>query len=248
VIQDADRCLARWLGAMLPAGTGIRFDPPDPAWARRPPELPFVDLFLYDITEDIDGLSTDAALVRDPDGHPVAWQPPIRRYRLSYLLTAWPADQPTYGPADVSAYGSADVPGDHELLGSVLAGCAATAVIPAESLCGALLEAGLPVQVRCAPPDRTPGSAGTAGLCQALRVPPRAALTLILIAPLRPAARTDVAPAARSLDLNTTATAPTTGPATGPATGPDRRAIGGPSQAPRAQRRWERTRITEQTR
>jgi hypothetical protein len=228
VIHDADRSLEAWLGSMLPSGVGVRFDAPDPEWARRRPERPFMDVFLYDIAEDIDGLTADSALVRDPGGRGVAWQPPVRRYRLSYLLTAW----------------SADVSEDHELLGSVMAGCAAAAVIPADCLRGALLEAGLPVQLRCAPPRGGAGSAGTAspaGLCQALGVPPRAALTLVVVAPVIPAASADVAPPARSLDLNMAAT--TRGAAvTPPASAPD----GQPLPAPRGQRRrWERARITE---
>lgn len=225
VIHDADRSLATWLGSMLPPGTGIRFDTPGPDWLRHPPERPFVDIFLYDIAEDTDGLTADAALVRSPDGHPLAWQPPVRRYQLSYLLTVW----------------SADVPTDHELLGAVMAGCAATAVIPHDCLHGALLDAGLPVHVRCAPPREAagpaPSAASPAGLCQALGVPPRAALILAMVAPVIPAASTDVAPPARSIDLDMTSTARTP-----PA--PSKSLT--PSPAGRGTlRRWERTRITE---
>jgi hypothetical protein len=239
VIHDADRCLEAWLGSMLPPGVGVRFDAPDPAWARRPPERPFVDVFLYDIAEDIDGLSADSALVRDPDGRGVAWQPPVRRYRLSYLLTAW----------------SADVSADHELLGNVMAGCAAAAIIPADCLRGVLLEAGLPVQLRCAPPQGNSGTAstaatGTAGLCLALGVPPRAALTLVVVAPVIPAASAEVAPPARSLDLNMAATARRAGATGQPAAATGQSAAvappgGQPLSSPRGQRRWERARITE---
>lgn len=249
MIHDADLSLGAWLGSMLPPGTGVRFDAPDPEWARRRPERPFVDVFLYDIAEDVDGLSADGALVRDPAGRGVAWQPPVRRYRLSYLLTAW----------------SADVSADHELLGSVMAGCAAAAIIPADCLRGTLLEAGLPVQLRCAPPRGEPGSqgtagapaAGTAGLCQALGVPPRAALTLVVVAPVIPAPSTDVAPPARSLDLNVAATArgtavppagstPGSAPGSAPGSGPGAAPGAQPPPSPRGQRRrWERARITE---
>jgi Pvc16 N-terminal domain len=226
VIQDADRCLEAWLGSMLPPGVGVRFDAPDPAWARRPPERPFVDVFLYDIAEDVEGLTGDSTLVRDPGGRAVARQPPVRRYRLSYLLTAW----------------SADVSADHELLGNVMAGCAGAAIIPGGCLRGALLEAGLPVQLRCAPPHGA--ATGTAGLCQALGVPPRAALTLIVVAPLVPAATADVAPPARSLDLNVAATAQRAGATErGTAVTPP---SGQPLPAqPGQRRRWERARITE---
>jgi hypothetical protein len=219
---------------MLPPGVGVRFDAPDPGWARRPPERPFVDVFLYDIAEDTDGLTADSALVRDPGGRGVAWQPPVRQFRLSYLLTAW----------------SADVSADHELLGYVMAGCVCAAVIPADCLRGMLLQAGLPVQLRCAPPGGVPGqqgaastgAAGTAGLCQALGVPPRAALTLLMVAPLVPAATAEAAPPARSLDLNMAATARPAAVTHPPGETP----AGQPSPSQQGQpRRWERARITE---
>jgi hypothetical protein len=230
VIHDVDRSLAAWMGTMLPPGTTIRLDAPDPAWGRHPPEQPFMDVFLYDIAEDVNGLSADVALVRDSDGRPVAWQPQARRYRLSYLVTAW----------------SADVPADHEMLASVMSGCADAAVIPEEFLQGTLAGAGFPVEVQCAPPREAreagtaPAAIGTAGLCQALGGPPRAALVLALVAPLIPAPRTDVAPPARSLDLDTTLIARPADNQTVLLPGqPDR----GPGGGPR--RRWERARITE---
>jgi Pvc16 N-terminal domain len=226
MIHDADRSLAAWLGTMLPPGTEVRLGAPDPDWVRHKLEQPIVDVFLYDIAEDINGLSTDAVLVRDPDGRPTAWQLPARRYRLSYLLTTW----------------SADVSAEHEMLGCIMAGCATAAVIPAEFLHGTLVDAGLPVQVQCAPPREAHGTgevsapAGTAELCQALGVPPRAALTMVLVAPLVPAARTDVAPSARSLDLDMTVM---TGSAGDQPVSPRGRLDRGP------QRRWESARITE---
>jgi len=216
---------------MLPPAVGVRFDAPDPGWARRPPERPFVDVFLYDIAEDTGGLAADSALVRDPGGRAVAWQPPVRQFRLSYLLTAW----------------SADVSADHELLGYVMAGCVSAEVMPADCLRGTLLEAGLPVHLRCAPPGGASGqqgtasTAGTVGLCQALGVPPRAALTLVMLAPLVPVATAEIAPPARSLDLNMAATArraAVTPPGEAPGGQPS------PSQ-PGQRRRWERARITE---
>lgn len=213
MIRDADRSFAAWLGTMLPPGTEVRFDAPEPAWLRRTQPRPFVDVFLFDIAEDTDGLAADTALVRDADGLAVARQSPARRYRLSYLLTAW----------------SADVAADHELLGSVMAGCAAAAVIPVDCLHGTLREAGQPVGVQCAPPREATAAGQCQALCQSLRIPPRAALTMVLVAPVLPAPRTDLAPLARGLHLGTAAiTAP-------PA----------PQGPPSPRRRWERARITE---
>jgi len=226
VIHDVDRSLAAWVGTMLPPGTTVRFDAPDPAWVKNPPQQPFVDIFLYDIAQDANGLSTEAVLVRDAEGRAVARQPATRRYRLSYLLTAW----------------STGVKADHEMLGSVMAGCADASVIPEEFLYGTLADARLPVEIRCAPPleaGGAPGASaatGTAGLCQAFGIPPRAALALVLVVPLIPAPRTDLAPPARSLDLNMAVMARSADDQPGPSPG-------GPDRRP--QRRWERARITE---
>ena len=238
MIHDADRSLAAWVGTMLPPGTAVRFDAPRPAWVRDPPEQAFVDVFLYDIAEDINGLSAEAALIRDPDGRPVAWQPQTRRYRLSYLLTAW----------------SAEVSADHELLGSVMAGFAGVPVIPAEFLHGTLVDAGLPVEVQCAPSrDRGAGTTPAAGLCQALGVPPRAALALVVVAPLVPAPRAELAPPVRSLDLDMAVLAAPPGQQPPEQQSPQQQS---PQQQPSKdqpprpgqrgpQRRWERARITE---
>ena len=133
------------------------------------------------------------------------------------------------------------------------------AIIPGDCLRGALLEAGLPVQLRCAPPHGMAGSrgtastaaTGTAGLCQALGVPPRAALTLIVVAPVVPAATADVAPPARSLDLNMAATAQRAGTTGQQGAAAEQGAAVTPpagqplSAQPGQRRRWERARITE---
>lgn len=224
VIHDADRSLAAWLGAMLPPGTPVSFDAPDPASLRRP----LVSCFLYDIAEDTGGMAGQERLLRDADGHAVAWQRATRRYRLSYLMTAW----------------SADAAAEHELLGAVLAGSAAAGpVLPADCLRGALVDAGLPAEIRCAPPGSAAdaGGMGAAGLCQALGMPPRAAMTLVLVAPVRPAAQAGLAPPARAIDLGASALDPSGEPAAAPSA-----AASASANAVRPQaRRWERAKITE---
>lgn len=199
---------------MLPAGTAISFDPPGTGSARQP----LVSLFLYDIAEDTGGLAGQERLLRDAAGHAVAWQQATRRYRLSYLLTAW----------------SADAAAEHELLGAVLTGCvAAGPLLPADCLRGTLADAGLPAEVRCAPPAAA-ADGGAATLCQALGVPPRAAFTLVLVAPVRPPAEAGLAPPARAIELG----AATLGRPGG------QTAAAASSRRPSA-RRWERAKITE---
>jgi len=60
VIHDVDRSLAAWVSTMLLPGTAVRFDTPDPAWVQNPPQQPLVDVFLYDIAQDVNGLSSGA--------------------------------------------------------------------------------------------------------------------------------------------------------------------------------------------
>ncbi len=71
---------------------------------------------------------------------------------------------------------------------------------------------------------------------------PRAALTLVMVAPVVPAVSTEVAAPARSLDLNMAASAQ--GAALAPPGGPP----AGQPQQPGQRRRWERARITERPR
>jgi hypothetical protein len=186
VIHDADRSLAAWLATVLPDGVTITFEPPEPSWAQRSRSESFVGAFLYDIREDSSGLGSGPTAVRAPDGALVARQPPARRYRLSFLLTAW----------------TADVTAGHELLGSVLAGCAAQDALPPGCLDGSLAQAGLPVSLHCAPAGP---AAQPLQLWPSLGIPPRTAVILVLTVPLIPVPRTGLAPPVRRLDLDVAA-------------------------------------------
>jgi hypothetical protein len=214
VIHDADRSLAAWLAGVLPEGVTVTAEPPAPAWAQRPPALPLVDAFLCDIREDGAGLSSDTTPVRAPDGTLVGRQPAVRRYQLSFLLSAW----------------AADVAAGYELLGVVMAACAAEDVISPDCLRGSLAEAGVPVTLRCAPPEPavTPQQ-----LWASLGIPPRAAVVLVMTVPLIPVPRTNLAPPARRLDLDVTAAG-------------QARAAARPPAGGRSGQRLERGRITEQ--
>jgi Pvc16 N-terminal domain len=219
VIHDADRSLAAWLAAgVLPEGVTITFEPPEPSWAQRSPRPPFVDAFLYDIREDAHGVSEQLSPVRAPDGGLIGRRPPVRRYRLSFLLTAW----------------TAEITAGHELLGAIMAACAADDVIPPDCLYGALAEAGVPVSLRCAPAD--PAS-NPLELWQSLGVAPRTTVVLVMTVPLIPAPRTGLAPPARRLDLDVASQPGGVSPPAG--------ASGDRAADPRSASRWERGRITE---
>jgi len=183
VIHDADRSLAAWLTSALPDSVTITFETPEPSWAQRSPRLPFVNAFLYDIREDSNGVSAGLSPVRAPSGALIGRRPSVRRYRLSFLLTAW----------------AAELAAGHELLGSIMAACAADDVIPPGCLHGTLAEAGTPVSLRCAPGEQ---AGSPLQLWPSLGVPPRTAVVMEMTVPLVPAPRTGLAPPARQLDLD----------------------------------------------
>jgi hypothetical protein len=209
VIKDAGQSLAAWLAAVLPEGTSVSLDPPDPAWASRTARHPLADAFLFDVREELRGQSSSPAALRNGDGTVGARQAPVRYYRLSYLISAW----------------AADTPAEQEILGSIMAACAVDDVIPAACMHGSLIEAGLPVQIRCAPADP---AAEPSELWRSLGLPLRTVIVIALTAPLVPVPRDVTAPPVRRLDLDVLS------------------APGGlPQPASPERKRWERGRITE---
>lgn len=268
MLADADASLACWLARHLPAGTGIRFDAPRPLWAEQPPQPQFVDVFLYDVRRDGDGRPGGWADVRDDAGRVVGRQRAPQCYRLRYLLTAWAAATATASApngsggtvAEAEAAGSATAlaaaQGDtvmtpsgrpavssnrpevaeHELLGLLLCACAAQDALPAECLRGALAGAGEPALLRCSPAD---GRSDPGRLWTGFGLPPRAFLDLLLVVPVLPPMDRDLAPPAREIALDLTATGADS--AVSAATAPRRRSPAASNT------RWERRTITERT-
>src|SRR5260370_41971473 len=109
MIQDVDESLRALVkrDALNGSKADIAFDAPNKEWSSRR-NTPTVDLYLYDIREDLEqravmwedirGDSHNARLITDR-------RPPPRRFKLSYLVTA-----STQRPED-----------EHRLLSSLLA-------------------------------------------------------------------------------------------------------------------------------
>jgi hypothetical protein len=209
VIHDAGRSLAAWLTSVLPDGIAVSLDPPDPAWAQRGQRQRLANAFLFDIREDPRGLASSASMLRNDDGLVGARRSPTRQYRLSYLVSAW----------------AATTAAEHEILGTIMAGCAADDVIPQDCLYGSLLEAGLPIALQCAPAEP---AAEPSEIWRSLALPARTMIVIVLAAPLVPVARDVVAPPVRRLDLDVLSA-------------PD----GLPRPAQPERKRWERGRIIE---
>jgi hypothetical protein len=149
------------------------------------------------INENLDARPGAWTDVRDESGQTIGRQPPLRRYDLRYLVSAWG--------------GAPDV--EHRLFGAVLTLVPAYDSIPAELVSGSLAETGLPVRLRIAQDDL---GVSVADVWSSLGQPVRASLTLVVTAPLLPMLVTELAPPAESLDIGLAAVRPRKGRAPAP--------------------------------
>ncbi|WP_176946568.1 Pvc16 family protein [Lentzea fradiae] len=183
MLADLTSSIHKWLAAELVPGTEIGSDPPAllNGIQRRPRRAGLLNLFLFAVTEDLDGLPAAPVRVRDGNGRVIGSSAPTRSYHLSYLVTAW----------------AADTTEELDLLGSVIAAHAEQDCLTGEHLQGALrpLESALPVRLGWMP------NAGNADLWGALGLPMRTALVLTVTAPALPRRLRQAAPPVRSLEL-----------------------------------------------
>src|ERR671924_902263 len=105
MIQDVDESLRALVkrDALNGSKAEIAFDAPTKDWSSRR-NTPTVDLYLYDIREDLEQREVMWEDVRDDSGAVSERRRPPRRFKLSYLVTAW-----TQRPED-----------EHRLLSSLL--------------------------------------------------------------------------------------------------------------------------------
>jgi len=143
MIHEVDEALRTLLRADPLAGGQVTvvFDAPTRDWAAKV-NAPTVNLYLYDIREDM--RRRERGLVNEYDGHGVvvARHRPPRWFKLSYLLTAW-----TKRPED-----------EHRLLSSLLGCLLRYEALPAGRLTGTLASLGAPVPMSIAlppPEDRS---------------------------------------------------------------------------------------------
>ena len=139
MIHDVDESLRALVrrDALNGSGVDVAFDAPTKDWVARR-NAPVVNLYLYDIREDLSRRDTAWVDVRGEDGRVTERRLPPRRFRLSYLATAW-----TSRPED-----------EHRLLSSLLSGFLRHEYFPPELLQGTLEGEETPVLVTVAlPPD-----------------------------------------------------------------------------------------------
>ena len=126
-VDEALRAIIR-RDALPGAEIEVVFDAPTKDWAARR-NAPTVDVYLYDIREDLRRRERGLINELDASGRVVARHLPPRWFKLSYLITAW-----TQRPED-----------EHRLLSALLTCFLRHDSVPHELLAGPLLETGLPV-------------------------------------------------------------------------------------------------------
>ena len=137
MIHDVDESLRALVrrDVLNEAGIEISFDAPTREWSTRR-NAPVLNLYLYEIREDLTRRGEQFEERRDERGFVIGRRPPPRKFKLSYLITAW-----TQRPED-----------EHRLLSAVLTCFLGFDAIPAEVLQGDLAEQGEPVRVTIALP------------------------------------------------------------------------------------------------
>lgn len=150
MIQDVDESLRALVkrDALNGGDVEVAFDAPTKDWAARR-NTPTVDIYLYDIREDLQRRQVMWEPVHDKAGRMTARRPPPRRFKFSYLVTAW-----TQRPED-----------EHRLLSALLSCFVRNETIPKEVLAGVLATTDEPIFVTIAlppPQDRSLSDVWTA--------------------------------------------------------------------------------------
>ncbi|CAM5407073.1 DUF4255 domain-containing protein [Streptomyces fimicarius] len=140
MIHEVDDVLRALIRAEVLEGRQIAvvFDAPTREWAAKV-NAPMVNLYLYDIREDMRRRERGLHNEYDERGAIVARRRPPRFFKLSYLITAW-----TKRPED-----------EHRLLSSLLACLLRYEALPPERLAGSLAEVGaaVPMSIALPPPE-----------------------------------------------------------------------------------------------
>ncbi|MGH9002333.1 MAG: DUF4255 domain-containing protein, partial [Acidimicrobiia bacterium] len=148
------------------AGAEVAFDAPTRDWATRR-NTPTINFYLYEIREDLERRSGQYEERRDDEGLVAERRLPPRRFKLSYLVTAW-----TQRPED-----------EHRLLSSVISCFIRFDALPTEVLRGELAAQGYPVRVTVGLP--LPAERSISDVWSALGGELKPSLDLIVTAPFQ---------------------------------------------------------------
>jgi hypothetical protein len=138
VIHDVDQLLERLVrrDALNGSAVDLVFDAPTKEWVAKR-SGPAVNLYLYDIREDLQRRVPIWEDMRGADGQVSGRRQPPRRFRLAYLVTAW-----TQRPED-----------EHRLLSSLLLCMLRNPMLKPGDLGGSLDASDLPVYIEVGQPE-----------------------------------------------------------------------------------------------
>jgi hypothetical protein len=168
MIQEVDAALDALVRRDVLNGSRVEvvFDAPTKDWAARR-NAPTINLYLYDIREDLSRRQVQRQPVRDAATSFVTeHRMPPRRFRLSYLVTCW-----TQRPED-----------EHRLLSACLATFVRNEIVPLDLVTGSLAASPYPVILSVALP--LPAERSIADVWSALGGELKPSLDLTAIAPL----------------------------------------------------------------
>lgn len=130
MFEDLDKTLEQLLTRELPPAiletASISFVAPDADFPPQGAPLPSINLFLYDIHENMELRSPEWNQERRADGTVLQQRAPVR-VDCSYLITAWPSDASPQPAVD-----------EHKMLGAVLKVLIRYPVLPDAFLFGSL--------------------------------------------------------------------------------------------------------------
>jgi hypothetical protein len=166
VISEVDEALRSLvLAEAISTEVDVVFDAPTKDWAARR-NSPTVNLYLYDIREDLRKRERGWTDVKDGAGVVVSRRPVPRHFKLSYLVTAW-----TQRPED-----------EHRLLSGLLRCFLRNDSMPTALVAGALAETGMDVPITVALPP--PEDRAFADVWSALGGELKPSLDVVVIAPV----------------------------------------------------------------
>jgi hypothetical protein len=146
VINALDETLKALLKRDLPSALAeqaqISFATPDDQFPPQSVSLPAIDLFLYDVRENLELRSNELHVERRGNGTAIQTRAPVR-VDFSYLITAWPSAS-VHDPAE----------DEHRLLGEVMRVLLRYRTIPEDVLQGELTGQELPLPVSSLQPGR----------------------------------------------------------------------------------------------
>lgn len=177
MIHDVDETIREIAQRHVLNGSGVdvSFEAPTSEWAARQ-SGPMLNFYLYDIREDLNRRWLGPIEKRGADGFVTDRREPPRRYKLSYLATAW-----TQRPED-----------EHRLLSAVLAAFIQSDILPEDVLQGALRHDIEPVLVTIALPP--PQDRSLSDVWNALGGELKPSLDLVVTAPFDPQRTLEIGP------------------------------------------------------